>query len=75
MLYTIDISKTMGREYVPVCEDIVRMLLIQITIQTMFYLSATDRSFLTDEFILLVMYIILGVCLYWLVFRSLVKFV
>lgn len=75
MLYTIDISKSMGREYVPVCEDIMRMLLIQLTIQMMFYLSASDRAFLTEEFILLVLYIILGVCLYWLVFRSLVKFV
>lgn len=74
-MYTIDVSGKLGSEYVPLFEDIARMFLIQITIQMMFYMSLPDRAFMTDEFILLMLYIILGVCLYWLVFKNIIKFV
>ena len=74
-LYKIDVSGKLGSEYIPLFDDIARMFLIQLTIQLMFYLSASDRSFLTDEFVMLVLYVILGISLYWLVFRNVVKFV
>ena len=74
-IYTVDVSKTLGSEYVPLCEDVARMFLIQLTIQLMFYLSIPERAFMTDEFVLLLLYIGLGVSLYWLVFRNIVKFV
>lgn len=74
-LYKIDISGKLGSEYVPLFDDISRMFLIQFTIQLMFYLSASDRAFMTDEFVMLVLYVILGIALYWLVFRNVVKFV
>lgn len=73
-LYSVDVSSKLGKEYVVVLDDITRMLLIQFTIQLMFYLSTQDRVFFSDEFVLLVLYIVLGVCLYWLVFRNLVRF-
>jgi hypothetical protein len=74
-IYTIDISSALGSEYVILFEDMVRMFLIQLTIQLMFFMSYPDRAFLTEEFILLVLYIFLGITLYWLVFKKLVKFV
>jgi len=74
-LYTIDISSLLGSEYSVMFDDIVRMVLIQFTIQLMFYMSVPERSFVTEEFVLLVLYIILGICLYWLVFKKMLKFV
>jgi heme/copper-type cytochrome/quinol oxidase subunit 4 len=74
-LFTIDVTSKFGSEYIIMFEDICRMILIQITIQLMFYMSMPERQFLSDEFILLVLYIILGVCLYWLVFKNIIKFV
>lgn len=74
-LYTIDVSSKLGKEYVPFFDDCTRMFLIQLTIQMMFYMSLQDRAFMTDEFILLILYILLGVALYWLVFKNIVKFV
>jgi hypothetical protein len=74
-LFTVDITSKLGPEYVIMFDDICRMILIQITIQLMFYMALPDRGFLSDEFILLVLYIILGVCLYWLVFKNIIKFV
>ncbi len=74
-LYSFDVSSKLGKEYVILCEDIARMLLIQITIQLMFYLSnPSEMSFITSEFILLLLYIVLGVCVYWLVFKNLIQF-
>ena len=68
-LYVINIPK----EYIPILEDIIRMLLIQITIQTLLSFGG-ETQFFTSDFILTLIYIILGVCLYWLVFKNLVKF-
>ena len=74
-LFPIDITSKLGNQYVVMFEDISRMILIQLTIQLMFYMSFPDRGFLTEEFILLVLYIVLGVCLYWLVFKHIIRFV
>ena len=74
-LYKIDVSSLLSPEYVPLFDDIARMVLIQITIQLMFYMSNPESAFVTDDFILLMLYIVLGVCLYWLVFKNLIKFV
>jgi hypothetical protein len=73
-LYNVDVSSKLGPEYVNLFDDVARMVLIQLTIQLMFYLTAPDRGFITDEFVLLVLYIVLGVSMYWLVFKNLFKF-
>lgn len=74
-LWTIQVSELFGKEYSIMFDDMVRMVLIQFTIQLMFYMSCEDRAFLTAEFFLLVLYILLGILFYWLVFRKTVKFV
>lgn len=74
-LYNVELNQSIGSEYAPMFEDIVRMLCIQFTIQVMLYFSGdTEQSFITREFILLIMYIELGVLLYWLVVRKLIRF-
>jgi hypothetical protein len=75
-LLTINIGKHIGQEYVIVIDDISRMLIIQFTIQVMMFLSDPSTiSLFSAEYFLLSLYIILGVCLYWLVFRKVVAFV
>jgi hypothetical protein len=75
-LLTIDLSKKIGREYLIVIDDMTRMLIIQFTIQFMFFLSdPANTTLFSAEYFLLSLYIVLGVCLYWLVFRKLVAFV
>jgi hypothetical protein len=74
-LYTVEISKKIGKEYVPLCDDISRMIMIQLTIQFMLYLSNPNSTqYWSSEFVLLLLFIVLGVSLYWLVFRTLIKF-
>lgn len=70
-LYTIKVANP---EYIGLFEDIVRMITIQITIQFLYYINNTDAGFFTADFFLLMIYIVLGVCVYWLVFKKLILF-
>ena len=71
-LYVVDVP---NKDYIPLYDDIIRMVLIQFSIQLLLYATEESQNqFFTAEFILLVLYIVLGVCLYWLVFKKLIVF-
>lgn len=71
-LYVIDVPK---KEYLPMIDDIARMVMIQFSIQLLlFATNPEENQFFSADFILLLIYIVLGVCLYWLVFKRLVIF-
>lgn len=71
-------SRWWGPQYVPMLEDIVRMVCIQFTIQLLIYLNSTTSgngagaSFFTPDFALMLLYVVLGVMLYWLAIRKIV---
>lgn len=69
-LYTIQLPNP---DYILFVEDIVRMLIIQITIQFLYYING-NVSFFALDFILLSIYIVLGVCVYWLIIKKLIVF-
>lgn len=72
-LYTVKIP---NKEYIPLIEDIVRMVIVQMTIQFLYFINNKDgEAFFSIDFILLLVYIILGVCIYWLIFKKTVVFV
>lgn len=68
-LYSIQLPNP---EYIEYVSDVIRMVLIQIMIQFLYFVDGDP--FFTADFILLVIYIILGVSFYWLVFKKLVTF-
>lgn len=71
-LYVVDVPK---KEYLPMIDDIARMVIIQFSIQLLlFATNPEENQFFSADFILLLIYIVLGVCLYWLVFKRLVLF-
>lgn len=71
-LYVVDVPK---KEYLPMIDDIARMVMIQFSIQLLlFATNPEENQFFSADFILLLIYIVLGVCLYWLVFKRLVLF-
>lgn len=70
-----DVTKALGPEYVDVVQDVLRMVILQLTIQFMLYLTDSERyPFFTVEFILMLLYVMLGVLVYWLVIRKLIGF-
>lgn len=72
----VDIGEAFGSDFVPMANDIVRMVCIQVSIQVMLVLAgASGVRFLSADFLLLVFYIALGVMLYWLAVRKLVVFI
>ena len=73
-LFNVDISSKIGKEYVIVIDDIMRMMTIQFVIQLMLFVSGATDEFFSAEYVLISVYIILGVAMYWLVLRNLVKF-
>jgi hypothetical protein len=74
-LFTYDISSLWGKEYVDVMYDSCRMIVIQIVIQSLMTMtSPTAYPFFSAEFVLLCIYVILGVLVYWLIFKKLVQF-
>lgn len=69
-LYTVQVFNP---EYIAFFEDVARMVTIQLTIQFLYYINS-GVSFFNADFVLLVIYIVLGVCVYWLVFKKLIVF-
>lgn len=72
-VWSLDLSGLVGKEYIPFVQDVVRMVCIQFTIQLLYHLNApSGASFFTSDFVMLLVYIVLGVMLYWLVLRKVV---
>lgn len=71
-LYVVDIP---NKDYVAMCDDIARMVIIQFSIQLLLFATDPEQhQFFSVDFLLLLIYIVLGVALYWLVFKKLVLF-
>ena len=75
-LVDLDVSNNVGDEYVPLVDDTLRMLTLQIIIQFMLSLrDSQEYSMFSESFFELLFYIVLGLMTYWLIIRKLVKIV
>jgi len=75
-LVDLDVTTLVGDEYVPLVNDTMRMLTLQVIIQFMLMLrSPKEYSILSESFFELLFYIVLGLMTYWLVIRKLVKII
>lgn len=70
-MYSFELPNPTYVEYV---NDVARFLTIQFVIQFMYYVNDPDVSLFSADFILLMIYLILGISLYYLVFKKLVTF-
>jgi hypothetical protein len=68
------VSQYIDKDYIPFLEDLARMITIQIVLQFMLFVqSPSSNPFFDVRFIQVLLYIILGVSVYWLVLKKLVK--
>lgn len=75
-IFQVHISKYMSPEYIGMFNDMSRFLIIQIAIQMMLCtLDPAKFAFFSSDFIMLLIFIVVGVLLYWLIFKKLVSFV
>lgn len=73
-LFVVNLQESIGKEYAPVIEDVFRMICVQFTIQLMLYFSGAAAGVFTLDLLCIMAYVIMGVLLYWLVFKSIVSF-
>ncbi len=72
-LFKYPVSKYVDAEYIPYMEDVIRMLILQLTIQFMYYMKDPSNNVLfTTDFFELILYVIIGVSAYWLVFKKII---
>lgn len=69
-MYNLQVSELFGRDAPWMFQDILRMLCIQFMIQAGAAFSEPSFPFWSAEFVTLLLYIVLGVMLYWLVVRK-----
>ena len=73
--FTIDVSNQFGQDAMFALTDVSRMLCIQFTVQSLlFFNDPTCDAFFSVEFVLLSMYVVIGVLVYWLIVRRFVRF-
>jgi hypothetical protein len=70
--FYLKVSEKVGIDYVPLLEDALRVVILQLTIQFMYVLRDPNMYNLFDTaFFELILYSVLGVCVYWLIIKRL----
>ena len=68
------ITDKIDKEYLPMIEDILKMVLLQVFIQFMLFVrNPYEHSLFDTRFIEVLIYLTLALCVYWLLFKRLVK--
>lgn len=67
-LFKIDLN--IDKEYIPLINDLVRMGVIHIVTQLLLNIS-TNETF-DMQFIQTIFYVLLSICIYWLVIRKII---
>ena len=69
----IQLDLNIDKEYIPVINDVIRMMIIQIVAQVLFVMSSkTKESFFNEVFIQTLSFIVIVVLIYWLIIRKLI---
>lgn len=74
-IFVFDVSHKLGKEYVRVCDDVLRFVSIQFVVQVLlFTVNSEAFPIFSIDFLLLLSFVVLGVMFYWLIVTRLVKF-
>ncbi len=75
-LIDLEVSSVLGDEYIPLINDLSRMITLQVIIQLMLSMrDPVEYPFFSQHFFELLFYIVLGLMTYWLVVRKLFKLI
>lgn len=67
----VEIDIPLSDEYIPYFEDLIRVVIIQIMTQYLFYMyNSVDYPFFNEVFFLTMIFLMLGVSVYWLVIKK-----
>lgn len=71
-LFSIDVSSVLGEDFAHIVNDFMRMVCIQVAVQLL--VVSSGGEFFTAQFFMILMYVAIGVMLYWAVIRKIVAF-
>jgi hypothetical protein len=72
-IWSLDVTGLLGSEYVPLVNDLARMLVLQLVLQLMVSASQPEEApFFSAGFFVTLCYLLLAVCAFWLVFKKVV---
>tara|TARA_B110000091_G_C13816026_1_gene477855 strand:- start:3823 stop:4227 length:405 start_codon:yes stop_codon:yes gene_type:complete len=75
-LIDLEVSDFLGNEYIPLLNDLARMITLQVTIQIMLSMrDPIEYPFFSQHFFELLFYIVLGLMAYWLVVKKIFKLI
>jgi|TARA_B110000093_G_C12958613_1_gene406062 hypothetical protein len=75
-LIDLEVSDFLGNEYIPLLNDLARMITLQVTIQIMLSMrDPIEYPFFSQHFFELLFYIVLGLMTYWLVVKKIFKLI
>ena len=75
-LVDFEVSNFLGDEYIPLLNDLARMITLQVIIQFMLSMrDPVEYPFFSQHFFELLFYIVLGLMTYWLVVKKLFKLI
>ena len=70
-IYTFDLD--IDKEYIPAINDMMRMFIIQLVVNIMFYVSnPKENALLNETFLETLLYILLGVMTYWIIIKKII---
>lgn len=73
-LLEFNITKFVDKEYIPYVEDLIRIVILQVVIQFMYFVKdPSNNDLFSINLLELIIYISIGVSVYWLIFKKLVK--
>ena len=69
------ISQYVDKEYIEYIEDLIKILLIQINLRFMYFMkNPNENVFFTYDIIEMLLYVIIGVSVYWLIIKKIIHF-
>lgn len=75
-LVDFEVSNFLGDEYIPLLNDLARMITLQVIIQFMLSMrDPVEYPFFSQHFFELLFYIVLGLMTYWLVVKKIFKLI
>ena len=67
----LQLDLNIDKEYIPVINDVLRMVVIQVVAQMLFVMASKDNErFFSEIFLQTLFFIVMGVLAYWLIVRK-----
>jgi hypothetical protein len=70
----IDLKSKIDKEYLPLVNDLIKMGILLLTVNFLMFMSNPKKNkFMSESYVQLTIFVLLGISTYWLVIKPVVK--